>query len=271
MTSFISHNHQRETSRKINRVKRSLVRWYLKRDLFYRLVSLGDNSMLSRRAFLKSIIVAGSAIALSSCRKRKDNQVSRVQSNVNDIKPKLDKMLAVLKSKRPNIDKDFFPGLSTDEIRKTTSALPFSFPPELEQLYMWRNGTRNILTNTADPLFIFRDHSFLPLQEAIKERENIVKYYSARDVFPFASNQGSYLVVSGQAFPYGKRFERPVINIFQGITVFFFSLPTMLDTVTEWTERNVHRPYEYGRVDAKLEREIWAKYNPDWLSESQIQ
>lgn len=226
--------------------------------------------MLSRRAFLKTAIIAGTAIALSSCQKGKDNQVPRIQSKVNDIEPKLDKMLAVLKSKRPNIDRDFLPGLSIDEIRKTTRELPFTFPTELEQLYMWRNGTRNIWMNSAEPLFIFRDHSFLPLQDAIKERENIVKYYSVRDVFPFASNQGSYLVVSGQTFPYGKRFERPVINIFQGMTIFFFSLPSMLDTVTEWTERNVHAPYEYGSVDAKLEREIWSKHNPDWLSESPI-
>lgn len=234
-------------------------------------VSQGDDSMLSRRAFLKTTIIAGAAIALNSCQKEKGNQAPRVQSNVNDIKPKLDKMLAVLKSKRPNIDKDFLPGLSSDEIRKTTRDLPFTFPPELEQLYRWRNGTRNLWMNSVEPLFIFRDHSFLPLQEAIKERENIVQYYSIRDVFPFAGNQGSYLVVSGQTFPYGKRFERPVINIFQGITLFFFSLPSMLDTVTQWAESDVHRPYEYGRVDTKLEQEIWAEHNPDWLSESQIQ
>jgi len=226
--------------------------------------------MLSRRAFIKTIIVAGSAIALSSCQNRRGNPVNQVRSNADEIKPKLDKMLAVLRSKRPNIENDFLPGLSSDEIKKLTSNLPFSLPPELERLYMWRNGTRNIWMDSAEPLFIFRDHSFLPLQQAMKERDNIVKYYSTPEVFPFASNQGSYLVLSTKPFPYDKRFERPVINIFQGITLFFFSLSTMLDTVTEWTERNVHKPYGSERVDGTLEKEIWEKHNPGWLQESHI-
>lgn len=227
--------------------------------------------MLSRRAFLKTVILAGPAIALSSCQNRRENQVNQVRSNVNEIKPKLDKMLTALRSKRPNIDKDFLPGLSSDEIRKITSKLPFSLPPELEQLYMWRNGTRNTWIDSADPLFVFRDHSFLPLEKAIKERDAIVKYYSIPDVFPFASFQGSYLALSNNTFPYGKRFERPVINIFQGVTLFFFSFSTMLDTVAEWTERNVHKPYESERVDERLEKEIWEKHNPGWLQESHIQ
>jgi len=227
--------------------------------------SAAQMKTLTRRKFLAGFITIGSGFALHSCSRDRKKEAQVYSSTLDDIKPKLDNMLNSVRKKVPDIEKHFFPGLSKTEIVEMTNQLPFAFPPELIELYTWRNGTRNIWMDTAEPLFLFRDHSFLPLDKAIEERDPIVRYYGVTNVFPFASHQGSYLVLPSESFSYDKRFERPVVSIFQGIDLFFFSFSIMLDTIIEWFERGVHTPYKFESIDEKLENEVWNKHNPGWV------
>ena len=84
------------------------------------------------------------------------------------------------------------------------------------------------------------------------------------DVFPFASYEGSFWVLPTRAWAHHPLLERPVISVFEGVDVFFYSFATMLDTVTEWIVRDVWRPD--GAVDQEAELEIWRRHNPGILS-----
>lgn len=188
-------------------------------------------------------------------------------SSVSDIQGKLNKLAEKMKQ----VDNEFNPGLSREEITEKTKNLPFLIPEELYQLYMWRNGTR-----IDSDLFIFRDHNFIPLEQAIEEYKVIEEYYEITNVFPFASFQASFLTLPIESYsddielwplpPNNVRLERPVIEIFQGVSVFAYSFSIMLDMVIEWFEHGLCGDDELFNSEhaykEDLELRIWEKHNP---------
>ncbi len=139
---------------------------------------------------------------------------------------------------------------------------------ELYQLYTWHNGA---LPTTN--LFLFRDHLFLPLDQAIQEARTVETYYDLTRTIPFAGYEGSWLVLPIDPYPdlsdlwppapAHVKLERPVIRIFQGIEVFAYSFAIMLDMVAEWFEHHVASATTPFEQDLQLR--IWESIIPDSL------
>jgi hypothetical protein len=107
---------------------------------------------------------------------------------------------AFTKSGHPMAD-SLAPGLSKQDIRSRTAALPFDLPKEIIELYQWRNGQ-----SPECNVFLFRDQRFLPLDEALDAYQMMQTYFvpalGAVEVgldltgcFPFAGFEGANYVV----------------------------------------------------------------------------
>jgi hypothetical protein len=80
-------------------------------------------------------------------------------------------------------------------------------------------------------------------------------------VFPFASFEGAYYVLTAEPDAFDPRYERPVVSLFEDEGVYFLSLSRMLDTAIDWIEQGVHKPAG-GSVEMEREMAIWQKHNP---------
>ena len=153
---------------------------------------------------------------------------------MSSITRKLQKLLEIRKVKGFPVDDDFQPGLSRENIAVLTKPLPFSFPDEVYALYQWHNG----IPDESEFYFLFRDHRFLPLEEALMEYQQIVRYYPSIgdeiDVglcFPFAGFEGSYYCLPSETHPPIRGHKRPVISVFEGIDIhFYFACTCLIDS-----------------------------------------
>ena len=73
-----------------------------------------------------------------------------------------------LASRGPAVLASLQPGLDDAAIDSLESRHAFKLPHDLRALYRWRNGT-----GRASPLDAFPDHRFIPLDEAIAERDTL--------------------------------------------------------------------------------------------------
>lgn len=195
-------------------------------------------------------------------------QDSTVSSDWRALHHKLTRLVEVLPHSDEGYQHTFNPALSRDEITHVAEALSWPLPEEIYQLYTWNNG---VVPNTD--LFLFSDHLFLPLDQAIEEARTIETYYDLTLVIPFAAFEGSWLVLPVDPYPdlsslwppapAHVKLERPVIRIFEGVEVFAYSFAIMLDMMAEWLEQHVAvatTPYELD-----LRARIWEKHNPGLL------
>ena len=190
---------------------------------------------------------------------------------MSDIAVRLDKLLAAFEAKGCNIASSLQPGLSHAELSARTQWFPANLPPELFELYAWRNGQANDPWNEEFP-FWFRDRGFASVEIAKFEYESMMATYGVdcdpevdgidlATAFPFAAFNGGWYVLpcSGQSLD--TVHEKPVISVLQGINIHFYSLQSMLDICIECV---AHPRYEVDEADLpeKVEREIWRHHNP---------
>lgn len=187
------------------------------------------------------------------------------------ITQKLDTLLNALRNKGITKIDHLLPGLARNEIAQKTIHLPFVLPEEIYELYQWRNGCKRDISSTECP-FLFRDHKLLSLDEALAEYDELVECYTyesyendIRDYgvdfkfcFPFAGFEGSlYTIACGRQYV-TERSQHPIIEIFEGEGLLFYTFSSMLDTCIEWVQ---HPSYtEYGTP--LNETEVWEKHNP---------
>jgi cell wall assembly regulator SMI1 len=82
----------------------------------------------------------------------------------------LNRILAWTEKNFPNTLQCLQPGLSKIEIDELAKDLPFQLPPEVYELYQWRNGTRQG-DNDWDKGYLFKGWAFTPLEDmAVKYR-----------------------------------------------------------------------------------------------------
>jgi hypothetical protein len=196
------------------------------------------------------------------------SNIRTIPSSWINLHTKLDQFTTVLRAHNYLVGDPFQPGLSRAEITDLARTLPFKLPEEVYQLYTWRNGTK------ADiDLSLFGDHIFIPLEQAIQESRDIEQYYEITKVLPFASFQGSWLVLPAE--PYAAdidlwpplsdtiQAERPIIHIFEGVAVFAYSLETMLDMIMAWFTQGVAELDTLYAQDVR--QRIQEQYNPGLL------
>lgn len=179
---------------------------------------------------------------------------------------KLDAMREAFGRTHPKTTAGLQPGLTDAQIRDRTTWFKPGLPPEVAALYRWRNGYRDTPADRTPP-FWFRDYVFSSLEEAEKSYASMLSTYGAEPAnrgllescFPFASLGGGWLVVSSTPRPMTPSLERPIISVFQGITVFFHSMEAMVDTCIAW----ISHPRNDGfGLPAEIEMQIWRQFNP---------
>lgn len=180
---------------------------------------------------------------------------------------KLDALEAAVRSKAWGKGLRLLPGLSESDVRSATSWFPAELPRELLALYAWRNGNDDESGHAASGAarLRFRDCEFISLAQAELEYRSMMESYgvhgdpeiAVEHCFPFAAFDGGWLVLPCGRQNLTPRLPLPVVSIFQGISVFFYTVESMVDTATAWEQARE------GQFDAlKSEMEIWTTYNP---------
>ena len=199
------------------------------------------------------IYILLSAFLITGCNPNIEYNGPIMKSSTEDLSEKLiliENMLA----KRGYPVHELNPGLTREEIDRKVSSLSYPFPEELYQLYMWRNGTRE-----GSTLFLFRDQIFNSLDEGISN-QTFQGLYGVHNSFPFASLEGSFYTLPSEAYALNGKLERPVISVFEGVDVYFYSLDHLLETQIDWIENNVYPESDSSQID--LELPIWKSHNP---------
>ncbi|BBB68978.1 hypothetical protein UNDYM_4725 [Undibacterium sp. YM2] len=168
------------------------------------------------------------------------------------------------------------PGLTTTEILETVAPLQIIVPDDVIELYQWRNGRIDKLDSDLDTNFCFRDNEFISLEEAVLEYQSIQEYYGLHSTLeqdrvdlkaclPISEFQGSWDVVACGAHLFGSDKDHPVIRVFHGIRMYFYSISSMLETCIEWVSSPNWKDLD-GLPDEE-EMEIWRRHNPDIFRE----
>ena len=89
----------------------------------------------------------------------------------------------------------------------------------------------------------------------IPGRRGLLKY-----AFPFAEFNGGWYVMPALGHPFNLSLACPIISVFEGIDVYYYSLELMVNTCIEWVS---HPEYSAdGSLPHEIELEIWRKHNP---------
>jgi len=211
------------------------------------------------------IILISTSFSLTACSRPLAYQIPPPDKSLS-IHDKLDRIVAIRRDKGSASDFPLNPGLTRNQIAELTKGLRFKFPEELVQLYLWRNGSPADSQSAA----LFRDQRFLPLAEAVDHYRQMLTYYpfdvwsldrigkvDLRDCFPFAGLDGSAWAVNS-----GGEFSgyHPVISVFEGVELFFWSFDHMLDTVLDWCAQGDHSA-DGVTLTREQELRIWKAHN----------
>lgn len=82
-----------------------------------------------------------------------------------------------------------------------------------------------------------------------------------RTSFPFASFNGGWYVLPCAGHDLDARHLLPVVSVFQGIGIHFFSLEAMLDTCAEWALASSCGANGL-ELSEQSEMTIWQRHNP---------
>lgn len=182
------------------------------------------------------------------------------------LSEKLDRLAAAFEARGIPVTSNLRPGVTGQELDDLADRLGVDLPPAFRDLYMWRNGH---IDPAAPNVLVFRDNTFLSLDEIPDLHAHTLAGYGPyladldlefdlAQCVPIAHFEGSiYGVVCG---PHAltDRSLHPVVGIFQGIDMYFYSIETMVDTCIEWVEQPDYE--QYGT--APNEHAIWNKHNP---------
>lgn len=152
---------------------------------------------------------------------------------------------------------NLMPGLSYAEIERLAQELPIQLPPEVFELYQWRNGSK----------YEEGEGWYLPLQDAVKFCLNKIQYYEPPlnegnmaiicllfYIFPDSiSEQEGYILIPESHDACPVIFE--TMNSEPSITRKYASVTTMMLTIAELMET------EIDAYKTEERYQIWRKYN----------
>jgi hypothetical protein len=194
--------------------------------------------------------------------------------------PLLDALRDEFRTRGLEVDRHLRPGLSRDAVVERTRELGLSVPDEIVELYGWHDGQSDEAEFAPDA-FQFRDNAFISLERAIVERGQILEFYGGYDTdeyvplgfdleqcFPFATYMGSWHVVVCGPHTLASAHPHPVVNVYQGIVVFFHSIELMLRTCIDWVRHPRWSPESHLGLADDVELEIWRRHNPGLPAEA---
>ena len=171
------------------------------------------------------------------------------------------------------VSENLQPGLAKSKILRIAEPLGFDLPPEVIDLYRWKNGHIDDEDSSLHRLVTFRDNAFLSLERGIEEHFEMRKYYGTeeatlervgvdmRTCFPIGAFMGSWTAVACGKHKYGKSAKYPVINVFQGYDYYFDSVTAMLKTCVGWVSSPEWE--QFGGLPDEIEGRLWKLHNPN--------
>lgn len=177
-------------------------------------------------------------------------------------------------AKGAKVSDALLPPLNEGQLRAECSWFPSVLPPQLVTLYGWHNGQRRGGWEEPHP-FWFRDCVFSSIDTAKAEYSSMMSTYGRpeyvtpqidlRTCFPFAAFNGGWYVLPCHGQHLDERFPFPIISVFQGVSIFYYSMEAMVETCADW----VSQPYypDQSKESAEKNLAIWRKHNPGIFSE----
>jgi hypothetical protein len=203
---------------------------------------------VNRRDFL-------GVVALAAC--GRGGARPRIASDVAGLPGRLRGLEAALRGHGFPVDQVLRPPRPPDELGALAAGRGRSFPPELVALWSWHDG------ETPGGFPLFRDVALLSADEALAALDGVVDALEpARagvTLIPFAGFEGAHYCLPVTAFAAVEYLERPVIEVFEGVTAVFASLGHLIETQTAWVEDGVATP---NRFDGSREQSAWRRINP---------
>lgn len=227
---------------------------------------------MNRRSFahILSALLGAAAFPLVGCHDKENARSSIAQPpfSATHLHESLERLRSAYENKGMHVSEHLLPPLSEEKIRHSCSWFPVALPPEIIALYTWHNGQAKGAWDEKHP-FWFRDCSFINLDLVKQEHLSMTRTYGRiswagidlATCFPFAAFNGGWYIFPCKGQSLDDRFRYPVISVFQGIEIYYYSLDAMLETCIDW----VNQPdfgSSYSREKDANELAIWKKHNP---------
>jgi len=226
---------------------------------------------MNRRDFFKLAAVFGVNM-LASC----DGKVSMNDKYLNIDVPEfssenlhslLDELLSAYENRGMNLSSSLLPPIEERDLKNRCRWFPGELPREIISLYGWRGGQKKDAWASEHP-FWFRDMSFCSIERAEYEYKSMMESYGSypknhellKFSFPIASFNGGWYVLPTNGQPYSSKLTTPIISVFQGIDIYYFSIEQMVKTCIDWVNHDKYRD-DYTLPD-DIESAIWQKHNP---------
>lgn len=179
----------------------------------------------------------------------------------------LDALVAAYEKNGQSVSKTLLPPLNENALRARCAWFPGDLPPELIALYGWHNGQQGDAWEEKFP-FWFRDCAFQRIEQAEAAYRSIMNSYGLNPFdrglleycFPFAAFNGAWYVLPTVKQELDVRIARPVISVFEGVEIYFYSLQSMVQTCLDWVN---HPSYSIeSGIPSDVELSIWQHRNP---------
>jgi hypothetical protein len=169
------------------------------------------------------------------------------------------------------------PGLDRNYIRTEAAALGFDLPEEIVELYQWRNGHGFVEPWQEGPAIFFRDAAFLSFEAALAEYREVQAYSEAvnstlqedkvdlKKCLPISQREANWHVVSCGKHLYGPDKKSPVVSVYHGVELYFYSVESMLRTCIDWVSHPDWNEFDLLMPD--IEMDISRKHNPGFVRE----
>ena len=231
---------------------------------------------MQRRQFLQYAVLANLSLLnvslLSACNKSSNSsqQSAAIDAQAfskSETHQLLDQLLAAYEDKGFSVKDSLLPPLDAKQLLEKCTWFPGEITPELQALYAWRGGQDKGAWETKTP-FWFRDNAFLSIDNAEQEYASMMESYGSefsemtwlKYAFPFAAFNGSWYVLPTRGHSFSPKLRYPIISVFEGIDVYYYSLQSMLATCVDWVK---HPDYSKDfTLPHDVEMSIWKKYNP---------
>lgn len=182
---------------------------------------------------------------------------------------RLDRLVAAFEAHGLDVGANLLPGATAAQIDAVEAELGVRLPRAYRELYGWSAGC---VDPASDVALMFRDNTFLRLDDVAEVRRAVVATYGATDdedaenyygvdlrtTAPFAEFMGSTYLVATGPHRLDPTLAHPVIGAFQGVETYFHSIETMVETCIEWVEHPDYEPL----ASAPDETATWLKHNP---------
>ena len=231
---------------------------------------------MNRRNFNHLLLGAMSIPQLISCGNNSDEEVIKHMDieipkfSKENLHKNLDRLLKAFEARGMLMDDSLLPAMTESEIKAKCSWFPGVLTEEIIALYQWRGGQKEDVWN-SEISFLFRDNSFCSIERAEIEYKNMMNYGIDPEIhemlkysFPIAAFDGALYVIPTTNHIFNSALNRPIISVFEGIDIYYYSIEKMVETCVDWEKQKNNSNEKFDNDETEFD--IWNKHNPGIFS-----